>query len=80
MDPHTIDETQSFEHAQARLEEIAALLDRNDVPLADALRLCAEAAALIRLCRVQLADAEGQLEQLVEATNGTIRLEPLDEM
>lgn len=69
-------EPQSFEEALARLEEIALLLDRNEVPLAQALALCAEAGALTRLCRAQLTEAEGKLEQLVETANG-VRLEPL---
>jgi exodeoxyribonuclease VII small subunit len=68
----------SFEAALARLEEIAALLDHNDVPLADALALCAEAATLTRACRELLAQAEGKLEQLVES-DGKATLAPLDE-
>ena len=64
---------ENFEKALARLEEIALLLDRNDVPLADALALCAEAAALTRYCREQLSEAEGKLEQLVEAANGEMQ-------
>ncbi|MHB9129892.1 MAG: exodeoxyribonuclease VII small subunit [Armatimonadota bacterium] len=79
MDEQFTAEPQSFEQALARLEEIAALLDRNEVPLAEALELCAEAAQLTRFCRTQLSEAEGKLEQLVEAANGTTRLEPLDE-
>ncbi len=68
----------SFEQALARLEEIASRLDRSEVPLAEALELCAEAAALTRICRVRLTEAEGKLQQLVELANGDIRLEPLD--
>jgi exodeoxyribonuclease VII small subunit len=64
----------TFEEALARLEAIALALDRNDVPLAAALALCAEAATLTRFCRAQLAEAEGKLEQLVEAANGEVRI------
>lgn len=67
----------SFEDALARLEEIAALLDRNEAPLKDALELCAEAAQLARFCRAQLAAAEGKLEQLRENSAGEISVEPL---
>ncbi len=67
----------SFEDALARLEEIAALLDRNEAPLKDALELCAEAAALARFCRAQLATAEGKLEQLRENSTGEVSIEPL---
>lgn len=69
----------SFEEALARLEEIAVALDRNEVPLAQALQLCAEAATLTKYCRAQLAAAEGRLEQLVEAANGEVRIIPLEE-
>ncbi len=68
----------SFEAALARLEEIAALLDRNEAPLKDALELCAEAAGLARLCREQLAAAEGKLELLRENSAGELSVEPLE--
>ena len=70
---------QTFEQALARLEEIAQLLDRSDVALADALTLCAEAAALRRFCHTRLHEAEGKLQQLEETADGDIRLTPLDE-
>ncbi len=68
----------SFEVAMARLEEIAAALDRNETPLADALALCAEAATLLRFCRAQLAEAEGTLERLTVTEDGGLRLDPLE--
>lgn len=68
---------QNFEQALARLEEIAAILDRNDVPLADALTLCVEGAELRKFCRTRLSEAEGKLQQLEELANGEIRLETL---
>jgi len=68
---------QSFEQALARLEEIAAMLDRSDIPLTEALALCAEAAELRKFCRARLSEAEGKLQQLEELANGDIRLEPL---
>ncbi len=72
-------EPASFEQALARLEEIARLLDHSDIPLAEALTLCSEAAALNRRCRALLTQAEGQLQQLVEAANGAMRLEPMEQ-
>lgn len=69
----------SFEEALARLDEIATALDRNDVPLAEALALCAEAASLAKYCREQLATAEGKLDKLIEAANGELSTLPLDE-
>lgn len=74
------EQPQSFEAALARLEEVAVILDRNEVSLADALKLCAEAAALTRYCREQLAAAEGKLEQLIEAANGDVAIAPLTEI
>ncbi len=70
---------QTFEQALARLEEIAMRLDRHDVPLADALAWCAEAAELRRFCHARLREAEGQLQRLEELANGEVRLEPLPE-
>jgi len=67
----------NFEQALARLEEIAAKLDRSDVALAEALELCAEAAELRKFCRARLSEAEGKLQQLEELANGEIRLETL---
>jgi len=71
-------EPRSFEEALARLEEIAAALERTDVPLDDALALVTEAAHLKRYCRARLTDAAGALERLVELADGDIRLEPLE--
>lgn len=73
-----IHDTMTFERALARLEEIATLIDRNEIPLADALNLCTEATKLFGYCRQQLADAEGKLERLVETAHGASRLESLD--
>ena len=67
----------TFEQALARLEEIANTLDRNDVPLDDALKLCLEAAELRKFCRARLNEAEGKLQQLEELANGEIRLETI---
>ena len=78
MEERPYPEPRSFEEALARLEEIAATLERNDVPLADALTLVTEAAHLKRYCRTQLTEAEGTLEKLVELADGELRLEPLE--
>lgn len=79
MSDDTIRQPEHFEDALARLEEIATALDRNDAPLAEALRLCAEAASLTKFCRDQLTTAEGKLEQLIEAANGDLQVVPLAE-
>ena len=79
MDQSSIKKPESFEEALTRLEEIALALDRNELPLAAALALCAEAASLTRFCRAQLADAEGKLEKLIAAVDGEVRTVPLHE-
>lgn len=68
----------TFEQALARLEEIATLIDRNEIALAEALALCSEATRLFAYCRQQLTEAEGKLERLVESAGGGTQLEPLD--
>jgi len=67
----------NFEQALARLEEIAAILERSDVALTEALELCAEAAELRKFCRTRLSEAEGKLQRLEELASGEIRLETL---
>lgn len=79
MEPQHHNKLESFEQALARLEEIANTLDRNDVPLAEALALCAEATELRRFCHARLHEADGKLQQLEELANGDIRLHPLTE-
>jgi len=78
VNPSLINAPQNFEEALARLEAIAAALDRNEVPLAEALTLCAEAAELTRYCRAQLAEAEGKLERLLVNEEGEVRLEEVE--
>lgn len=78
MEEKPFPEPQNFEQALARLEEIAATLERNDVPLAESLALVTEAAHLKRYCRTQLTEAEGTLERLVELADGEIRVETLE--
>lgn len=78
MEQRAIAEPKNFEDALARLEEISMTLDRNEVPLADALNLCAEAATLTKYCRTQLAEAEGKLEELIESANGELKTIPLN--
>lgn len=77
MDEQILTKPENFEQALARLEEIAATLERNDVPLTESLALVTEAAHLKRYCRAQLTEAEGRLEKLVELADGDIRIEPM---
>lgn len=70
-------ESRTFEQALARLEEIDGKLDRGDATLAESLQFVAEATELVKFCRAQLAEAEGRLEQLVEAADGSLRVEEM---
>jgi exodeoxyribonuclease VII small subunit len=72
-------EPQSFEAALARLEEIASLLNKSDVPLEESLALVEEAVTLREYCRVKLQEAEARLEKLMENADGSTRVEPLSE-
>ena len=63
---------QSFEQHLERLEEIAAHLDRSDVPLDKALALFEEGIKRLREASETLTTAEGRLKELVERADGTL--------
>jgi exodeoxyribonuclease VII small subunit len=67
----------TFESDLTRLEAIVAELERNDLPLDRALRLFEEGVARMRSASDGLAQAEGQVQQLLEQADGTFRLDPL---
>ena len=52
----------TFEQSMARLEEIVGLLERGDAPLAQAMALFEEGAAILRTCSAQLDEAERRVE------------------
>ena len=56
---------QTFEQAQAELEQIVARLERGQAPLDEALRLWERGEALYTFCRAKLDAAEGRVEELV---------------
>jgi len=60
----------TFEQTLARLEAIAAAMDRDDVPLEEALTLFEEGIARLREASAVLTDAEGKVQTLVEAVDG----------
>ena len=62
----------SFEHQLNRLEEIAAELERPDVPLDTAIALFAEGQELLKRASDTLASAEGRLRELVEKADGAL--------
>ncbi len=62
----------TFEQTLARLEQIAATLDRDDLPLEEALRLFEEGIARLREAQAALADADGKVRTLIEQSQGVL--------
>ena len=62
----------------ARLEEIVRKLEADDVELDAALALFEEGVARLRAARERLTDAELQVQAVLEAADGDIRLTDLD--
>ncbi|MBQ7858808.1 MAG: exodeoxyribonuclease VII small subunit [Faecalibacterium sp.] len=54
----------NFEAAIARLEELLAKISDEATPLADTVKLYAEAAALIEYCNTTLDNARQEVEQI----------------
>lgn len=65
----------TFEKTLARLEAIATQLDRDDLPLEDALKLFEEGIAKLREATAVLADAEGKVRTLVEQADGVFEVQ-----
>ncbi|RPI68924.1 MAG: exodeoxyribonuclease VII small subunit [Ignavibacteriae bacterium] len=59
-------EIPSLEEQLKRLEEIAQILDRGDVPLEDQLALFSEGMALATACREYLEQAELRVKRITE--------------
>lgn len=64
----------SFETTLTRLEEIAAALDRDDLPLERALVLFEEGIAKLREASAALANAEGKVQTLIEQADGVFEV------
>jgi len=64
----------TFEQTLARLEQIAAALDRDDLPLEEALKLFEEGIARLREASAALADADGKVRTLVEQAEGVFEV------
>lgn len=61
----------SFEENIARLEQIVALLEKGEAPLADSLALFEEGTKLVAACGQQLDQAELQVVRLMKGPDGT---------
>ena len=67
----------SFEKRLKRLEEIAELLDREDIELSAALELFEEGVEVLRAAAGELRSAEGKVKVLVEKLDGSFDLTDL---
>ena len=68
----------SFEQSIERLQEIVAVLEKGDAPLADSLKLFEEGTRLVSSCTDLLGKAEQKVVRLVKRADGTPREEPFD--
>ena len=68
----------SFEQSIGRLQEIVAVLEKGDAPLADSLKLFEEGTRLVSSCTDLLDKAEQKVIRLVKSADGTPREEPFD--
>ncbi len=68
----------TFEERLARLEEIVGQLESGGVGLDASLRLYAEGAELIKVCRRDLAEAEQRIQKLTESAEGELETEAME--
>lgn len=66
----------NFEQSMARIEEIAAALERGDATLNESMALFQEGTALIGQCRQELDKAQQQVVQLMRNADGTAEEAP----
>ena len=64
----------TFEQTLERLEEIAIALDRDDLPLEQALTLFEEGIQRLREASATLSVAEGKVQTLVEEAEGVFEV------
>ena len=62
----------SFEQGIARLEQIVADLDQNEIPLEQALDLFREGIELVKNCNTLLDTAEAKVNILIENSDGKL--------
>lgn len=60
------EEELNFEEALSKLEEINNKLERNSVPLEEAIDLYSEGMELIKLCKEKLDEAEGKIKKITD--------------
>lgn len=67
--------SQSFESAMGRLEQIVRSLEQGNVPLEESLKLFREGTELVRSCTKQLDDAHLQIQKVMTGADGSPVLE-----
>lgn len=67
--------SQSFESAMRRLEQIVRSLEQGNVPLEESLKLFREGTELVRSCTKQLDDAQLQIQKVMTGADGSPVLE-----
>lgn len=65
-----------LEEAMRRLDEVVALLDRENVDLEESLRLYEEGVRLVAICSARLNDAERKISLLRVSADGELVEEP----
>ena len=73
------EQKKTFEDSLSRLGEIVRTLERGDAPLADALGLFEEGAALITACTKELDEAEQKVVKLRKGPDGEPEELPFEE-
>ena len=71
-------EKYDLETAMKRLEEVVALMSRENVSLEESLALYAEGVALVRHCNSKLESAQRKINELKMTADGEIVVEPFD--
>jgi len=68
----------TFEEQLKALENVVERLEGGDLPLEDSLKLFEQGVGLSESCKKQLEAAEGRVQVLLQARNGTRKVEDLD--
>ena len=68
----------SFEESLKKLEGIVDQLEKGDLALEDSLKLFEEGVGLSGLCKKELDEAEGKVQQLIRQRDGSMKPETFD--
>jgi len=68
------DKNMTFEEAMKRIEQIASLMEQDNLPLESSLALYEEGISLVRHCSAELDKAERRIKQLTVSPDGELIL------